>query len=282
MIKLKKHTKQSRNSMELKATTSAALKALRSIFPDWTKEGLDIERGDSSSGEAFVDIEIIKETGDCDERMMTVCPHFLSRTVAGRWNTAWITVRRRYIERDNCEFVCWVKFPHDTGLDECRVSFQATFKGYERFDVRSLAARALKHALDELLEAQPEPEPEPEVLVLECARCREVKPAAKFQRGVCPECCKVASPWNSTGPEPVMTFGTVNGAGEVHRDRDSKEWTINAPEGSERMYGTPSEVRARVEQLKEQAAKPEPEGDTKLDAYTDLVGRVCSTFSAES
>ena len=159
MIKLKKHTKQSRNSMELKATTSAALKALRSIFPDWTKEGLDIESRDETSGEAFVDIEIIKETGDRGDALMSVSPHFLEPTqTALTRNTVRIKIRRRTLAVNKAEFICTVTFPYETCLLEHRVTFPGTWNAFERFDVRSLAARALKHALGELLEAQPKPE----------------------------------------------------------------------------------------------------------------------------
>ena len=43
-----------------------------------------------------------------------------------------------------------------------------------------------------------------------------------------------------------IEFNTVNGAGEAVKDTDTGIWTINAPEGSERLYGTVQQVRSSI------------------------------------
>ena len=259
MIKIKKHTKHSRNSMELKATSSDSVKVLRSIFPDWTKGGLDHERLDGTSGEGFVDIKLIKDTGDRDERMMTLSPHWRGRGQTVQNNTVWIIVKRIFTPVDNHRFVCFVTFPHETGLDEFKFVFPATFKGFERFDVRRVATRALKHALVEVRllkahlqaqrEAQPEPEPEPTpVIEFECVECGWITDTVHEQH----------HHFSGSEPDPVRSY-RVRVDGVIYEDEEA-------------YFSARADAVETLDELKA----------AKLDAYTGLLGRVCSTFLAES
>ena len=160
----------------------------------------------------------------------------------------------------------------------------------KRLDARRVACRAVNLLIGRLTERwiaepQPEPQPEPkpepesEVWVEECARCGEVKPAAKFQRGVCSECCKVASPWNSTEPEPKIEhwcpycgdfiFSNVHRPDFHNSSDDPDELTSDKVRVDGVVFDCLESFEA--EQLK----------GSKLKAYTELCERVVTPLKGQ-
>ena len=67
-----------------------------------------------------------------------------------------------------------------------------------------------------------------------------------------------------------IEFSTVNGAGEAVKDPDTGEWAINAPEGATRLYGTPRDVRRRIEEIKLEASGAAVTADA-LDTLKEIL-----------
>ena len=209
LAKLTANNESNPGCMTITATHRHALKVITQLWPNLRGGGYGRELNEAG-GSDILSVRIIKdESGQIHEHhtvMISVISSSFPEDVARRDR-----VEFRGVETCLEVEIAFEWSPQLGKYYHCVIFTKASTEVIDiptkakRVDARRVACRAVNLLIGRLTDRWiAEPQPEPELWVEECARCREVKPAAKFQRGVCSECCKVASPWNSTEPEPEL------------------------------------------------------------------------------